>query len=166
MIKRMVFVRGLPGSGKSTIAKAYKEKHIRPKDSCWVCATDNYWMRPDGKYDFNYDLLGWSHIWNQRRVEEILNTEVNSEWDTIVVVDNTNINFSEMKPYIRLGLLYKYDIVFSEPDTEWKYNVEECYKRNTHGVPYSTMLRMYKAWQDHRTVKAYLEEMIHVQNNM
>ena len=156
-VKKLIFVRGLPGSGKSSIARSYKAAH---KDSCYICATDEYWMRPDRKYDFNYDLIGWAHIWNQRRVEEILNTEVNSEWDTIVVVDNTNINFTEMKPYIRLALNVDFGISFVEPDTDWKYDVEECYKRNTHGVPYSTMLRMYKAWQETDVVVDLLREML------
>jgi tRNA uridine 5-carbamoylmethylation protein Kti12 len=151
MIKRMILIRGLPGSTKSSIAQEYKKKH---KDSCFICATDDYWMRPDNLYDFNYELLGRSHLWNQRRVLNIIHKEIDNKFDTIIVVDNTNITFNEMKPYIEICLRYKskMQIFFEEPRVEWKYDVEECFRRNTHGVPYATILRMYNQWEDHNTV--------------
>ena len=156
MIKMLLFVRGLPGSGKSTVAEKYKAKH---HDSCIVCSTDEYWMRPDGRYDWNYELIGEAHAWNQNRVERYLASEQAMDWDTIVIVDNTNVNFKEMKPYIIMALEFGYDIEFKEPDTEWKYDVEECFKKNTHGVPYSTVLKMYQRWEDHETVLIKLEEL-------
>lgn len=155
-MKKLILVRGLPGSGKSTIGQEYKKKH---SDSCFICATDEYWFRPDGIYDFNIELIGESHRWNQHRVEEILDEEVDSEWDTIVVVDNTNITFQEMKPYIKMALVVGFEIEFMEPSTSWRYDVEECFKRNGHGVPYATILRMSQCWEDHATVLKKLEEL-------
>ena len=149
MLKKLVFMRGLPGSSKSTHAHELKAKH---HDSCWIFATDDYWMRPDGVYDFNLDLIGESHAWNQKRTNAIMEAERVQQWDSIIVIDNTNITFDEMKPYIKMALKHGFEIEFVEPDTEWKYDVEECYTRNTHGVPYSTILRMYNEWEDHETV--------------
>jgi hypothetical protein len=155
MIKKLVFTRGLPGSGKSTYAHELKAKH---HDSCFICSTDQYWERPDGVYDFNWELLGKSHVWNQRRVKEILCDEENRPWDTVVVVDNTNITFSEMKPYIKMAIECEFDIEFVEPDTEWRYDVEECFNRTTHGVPYATILKMSQRWEDMATVIVKLEK--------
>jgi len=149
MIKQLLFVRGLPGSGKSYIAKNYKKIHF---DSCIVCSTDDYWVRPDGVYDWNFELLGQAHSWNQNRVHGYLSAEQVTDWDTIIIVDNTNVNFQEMKPYIKMALEYGFDIGFEEPETEWRYDVEECFKRNTHGVPHATILKMYQRWEDHETV--------------
>lgn len=153
----MVILRSLPGGGKTTVAQQYKQKH---KDSCYICSTDDYWLRPDGIYDFNFDLLGESHQWNQKRVKNIIRDNIRSQYDTVIVVDNTNITFNEMKPYITLGLKYNYQIEFKEPDVPWKYDVEECFKKNTHGVPYATILRMYKKFESQETVEKKLEEMI------
>jgi hypothetical protein len=61
-----------------------------------------------------------------------------------------------MKPYIDLALQYEYEIDFVEPDTKWRYDVEECFHRNTHGVPYSTMLKMYNNWDYTLTVRRKL----------
>lgn len=156
MLKKMILVRGAPGSGKSTISQQYKAKH---HDSCYVCSTDEYWMRPDGVYDFNWELLGKSHVWNQWRVLDIAKDNQHTCWDTIIVVDNTNITFSEMRPYINIAMDYGYEIEFVEPDTPWKYDVEECFKRNSHGVPYATILKMNQKWEDHATVMVKLEKL-------
>jgi predicted kinase len=156
MIKKLVFTRGLPGSGKSYYAHELKAKH---KDSCFICSTDQYWERPDGVYDFNWELLGQSHKWNQQRVQEILDTEIDTEWDSVVVVDNTNITFSEMKPYIKMALAAGFKIEFVEPSTAWKYDVEECFKRNTHGVPYATILKMNQRWESNEVVMEKLKDL-------
>jgi len=156
MIKRLVLIRGLPGSGKSEIAKQIKKKH---KDSAFICATDDYWVRPDGKYDFNIDLLGNSHAWNQNRVKSTLVFESGSPWDSIVVVDNTNINFSEIRPYAILAEKFEFPVAVLEPNTKWAMDVEKCYELNTHGVPYATILRMYHNWEKTEEVISKIQQL-------
>lgn len=161
MLKKMVILRSLPGGGKSTIANDIKMKH---KDSCFICSTDDYWLRPDGIYDFNWEYLGRSHLWNQRRVELIIRKGREDQirgwnFDLVVVVDNTNITFEEMKPYIKIARKHGLEIEFKEPDTEWRYDVEECFKRNTHGVPYATILKMSQRWESNEVVMEKLKEL-------
>lgn len=155
VIRKLILLRGLPGSTKSTLARKYKDKY---KDDCYIFSTDDYWIRPDGYYDFSYELLSQSHKWNQERVK---NTVVSASrfFDTIIVVDNTNITFKEMKPYIELALHYGFEVEFEEPNCDWKYDVEKCFRKNTHGVPYATILRMSQKWEDHVTVVAKLEDL-------
>lgn len=155
MIKKLIFIRGLPSSGKSTLSLSLEDKHV----NCFVYSTDDYWMRPDGVYDFNFELLSESHKWNQSRAFQTLNDY--APYNAIVVIDNTNITFNEMKPYIKMGLECGYDIEFIEPNTPWRYNVEECFERSklTHKVPYATILKMSQRWEDHETVVAKLEEL-------
>lgn len=155
-IKYMTILRGLPGAGTTTLANRYKDKH---KDSCYICSTDDYWVRPDGTYDFNYMLLGQSHLWNQKRVQDIIDKNMDVWYDTVVVIDNTNVTFNEMKPYIKMGVENGYHIEFKEPDVWWKYDVEECFRKNTHGVPYATILKMYQRFESQETVDQKLVEM-------
>lgn len=156
MIKKLIFTRGLPGSGKSTYAYELKEKH---HDSCFIYSTDDYWLRPDGEYDFNFELLGKSHAWNQRRADETMEEEMDSEYDTVIVIDNTNTTFQEMKPYIESALSCGYEIEFVIPQTPWKWDVEECFKRNGHGVPYATILKMLKRFEDNEVCQRKLEAL-------
>jgi Mn-dependent DtxR family transcriptional regulator len=104
-------------------------------------------------------LLGQSHAWNQERVNTALAQEIGLRWDTVIIVDNTNMNFLEMKPYILMALKYEYEIEFKEADTWWKYDVEECFERNTHGVPYATIKKMGERWEDHMTVIRKLKKL-------
>lgn len=154
MIKKLILVRSLPGSGKSTLTKQIKNEFM---GVCDIFSTDDYWVRPDGIYDFNFELLSESHRWNQERVRARLSDNLNVSH--CIIVDNTNITFNEMKPYIKMALEAGCDIEFVEPDTPWKYDVEECFKRNTHGVPYATILKMNQRWENHETVVGKLEEL-------
>jgi len=149
--KRMIIVRGLPGSGKSSIAVGLGVFADN------VCAIDDYWFRPDGTYDFNYDHVLKSYEWNQHRVARIMvDIDQRSEQldgaegglcKTTIVIDNVNITFDEILPYARLAQMYHYSIELMEPQTEWRYDVETCYKNNAHNVPYSTVLRMSREWE-------------------
>jgi len=156
MLKKTVLIRGIAGAGKSFIAQHYKEKY---QDSCFIYSTDDYWLRPDGIYDFNFELLGYSHMWNQWRADETMEAEMDSEYDTIIVIDNTNTTFKEMKPYLKSALQCGYEIEFVLPQTDWRWDVEECFKRNNHGVPYSTILKMYQRFESNEVCYEKLEAL-------
>ncbi|XP_070798911.1 NEDD4-binding protein 2-like 1 isoform X2 [Pituophis catenifer annectens] len=42
-----------------------------------------------------------------------------------VIIDNTNIHAWEMKPYAIMALENRYEVIFREPDTRWKFHVRE-----------------------------------------
>lgn len=65
----------------------------------------------NGKYQFDRDYVGDAHFWNQGRVEEAMQGDV-----PVIVVDNTNVRFSEMQKYATLAMEYGYSVVFREPD--------------------------------------------------
>ena len=159
MIKRMVIVRGLPGSGKDYLTIEWKKKY---KDSAFICSTDDYWLRPDGRYDFNVEIVGHSHVWNQKRAEAVLQKDQKSQYDSIVIINNTNITFHEIFPYAKIAKKYNFPLFIIEPDTKWKYDVEECFRLNGHGVPYATILRMYHNWDSTDEVKRRLRSLDYV----
>jgi len=135
-MKKIILNRGIPGSGKSTLAdKIFCELELDVKSL--ICSTDEYWIRPDGVYDWNPKLVKQAHEWNQ----ELFNYCLISEFE-LVIVDNTNITWKEMKPYVKLALGRGYDIEFQEPDTPWMFDVDELFKRNIHSVPKETIQNM------------------------
>jgi predicted kinase len=135
----LIVTRGLPGSGKSS----YARKIANSLDIKALYATDDYWFRPDGKYDFNYDLILDAHRWNIERVKLACSTKYHR-----IIIDNVHSKWDHVYSYVEVAKYYGYKIIFLEPPTEWAFNVEECYARNSHGVPYSTILRMYHEWED------------------
>ncbi len=41
----------------------------------------------------------------------------------LVLIDNTNVTFWEIKPYIYIANKYDYIIIICEPRTPWKFDV-------------------------------------------
>ena len=45
-----------------------------------------------------------------------------------IIIDNTNSQSWEMRPYCSLALQYKYNVEFCIPDTEWAFKPKELHK--------------------------------------
>lgn len=103
--KLLVVVRGPSGSGKSRMTKEFSEQYNAP-----VFSSDDFWMT-NGEYQFDPDYVGESHFWNQGRVEEAMQGD-----ELVIIVDNTNAQFWEMKPYVQMAQKYGYGVTFKEPD--------------------------------------------------
>ena len=131
-MRTMYIMRGLPGSGKSHIAHTLGGR---------VFSTDDFFTTDDG-YDFEPTQIGQAHLWNQQRVETAMMAGVPT-----IVVDNTNIMYWEMKPYIQYADKHGYEIEWVEAQSEWAWNAEECAKRNQHGVPLTVIQNMLAKYQ-------------------
>lgn len=111
--KLLILMRGLPGSGKSTLAQKLKGAHGI------VLSTDDYFQR-NKHYKFDAIALGEAHEWNQKRAKKALEKQISP-----VIIDNTNTQCWEMKPYALMGTRLGYHIKIMEPDNPWKWNVKE-----------------------------------------
>lgn len=136
--KKLIIMRGLPGSGKSTLAKQLSEGGA-------LFSTDEFFMK-NGKYVFNGGLIGKAHMWNQDRVEKAMASGISP-----VVVDNTNVVWAHIKPYVDMAKKYGYVVSYEEPTTDWKFNADELAKKNTHGVPIEAIKGMLDKWQKTET---------------
>jgi len=138
----MFMMRGLPGSGKSTVVKAIR-RHF-PANSV-SCSADDFFI-VDGVYQFNAKQLKDAHAACHAQCEAycVLGTPV-------IVVDNTNIVHWEMSKYFSLAASYRYCVVVVEPRTPWKMDVDELVARNSHGVPRQVIQRRIRDMQ--QTIK-------------
>ena len=159
MLKQLIILRGLPGSGKSKVAEDYKKKH---HDSCIIISTDNYWYRPDGLYDFKYDLLGRAHEWTKQKAKMTMEFESKhyNNYDSVIIIDNTNMSFQEMKPYILMGLKYKFEIKFEEPKTAWRYDVISCHLRQDKNISLPTMYGFVKHFEPEEVVLEKFRKLV------
>lgn len=141
-LKMLIIMRGLPGSGKSYMAEQFQKN---TQYDCGIYSTDAFFMRNAEKvYKFNGKAIGIAHKWNQNRVATAMNT---AGGQSIIIVDNTNTTWKEIEPYAQMGKEHGYFIMVAEPDTDWAMNVEECVKRNQHGVPLESIQRMKARWE-------------------
>ncbi len=146
-MRKVYLTHGLPGSGKS-----FRAKQLLDEFGGIILSTDNFWIRPNGLYDFRIDLLGQAHQWNQKRFEEEIDKRTNN-----IIVDNTNISWKECKPYATYAIQNGYTVEIVEPKTPWKYDLDECAKRNTHRVTKEIIENMWSRWQTSEHIISQME---------
>ncbi|XP_040002163.1 NEDD4-binding protein 2 isoform X2 [Xiphias gladius] len=144
--KVLVLLRGAPGSGKSKLARALLEHN----PGGVILSTDDYFSR-HGKYQFDPTVLGEAHEWNHKRAKEAFERGTNP-----IIIDNTNMQGWEMKPYVAQALKHGYKVLFREPDTWWKNKPRELERRTTHNVSVETIRRMLNGYERFVTVQSIM----------
>lgn len=128
--KVLILMRGLPGSGKSTLAKYILENTIGYKNTYdkHILSTDDFFTK-NGVYQHDKSQLPEAHGYNHQRAFSVM-----CKGFSPVIIDNTNTQMWEMKPYAMMATDYGYILEILEPDTHWCFNEKELEKRNKHGV--------------------------------
>ncbi|XP_069826006.1 uncharacterized protein [Dendropsophus ebraccatus] len=147
--KVLVLLRGVPGSGKSTLARTL----LRQSPDGIVLSTDDYFCQENG-YTYHVNRLGDAHSWNQNRARRALD-----DGRSPVIIDNTNIQSWEMKPYVQMAVDRGYNVEFLEPDTWWKQDAHELEKRNTHRVPREKIAQMLERYEHNMTVPVVMNSV-------
>ncbi|NXW67695.1 N4BP2 protein, partial [Hirundo rustica] len=146
----LVLLRGVPGSGKSYLARNLLEDN----PGGIILSTDDYFYK-HGQYHYDPDCLGEAHDWNRKRAKEAFEMRISP-----IIIDNTNIQAWEMKPYVALAQQFKYKVMFREPDTWWKFNPKELERRNIHGVSKEKIKRMLERYERCLTVRSILDSSV------
>lgn len=131
MTRKVVILRGASGSGKST----YIKNHL---PDAYVCSADHYFEK-SGKYVFDVNKLPAAHEECKRKFRKALKEKL-----PLIVVDNTNTKWWEMKPYVLDAHDAGYEVEFVRLETP----VDVAAKRNLHNVPFDAVQKMANRMQD------------------
>ena len=128
MKTKLILIRGLPGSGKTTMANAmvsenYKMIHVE---------TDQYFTDSNGTYRFDASELTDAHEWCQHVTRNYLID------NTSVVVSNTFSRRWEMKPYLDMARELGVQVEILEATGEYT---------SVHDVPKHTIEAMKQRWE-------------------
>lgn len=96
MEKNLIILRGLSGSGKSTVAKLFGTKAI--------CSADDFFMR-GGTYRWYGEGLRQAHEWCIRKCRRFMKKQA-----SIIVIDNTSPRKRDLVPYQDLARQFGYKV--------------------------------------------------------
>lgn len=113
-MKTLYILRGVPGCGKSTLAKTLGE----------ACEADEYFVDlATGEYKFDFKKLGLAHEFCRSKCLDLMKAEAQS-----IVISNTNTTPKEFAPYVEMANQYGYTVFFLVVENRHGGS-------NSHGVP-------------------------------
>lgn len=133
-LRSVIIMRGIPGSGKSTIVSDLSKRVVENSGSRVVCSTDDFFM-VDGVYKYDPRLASENHNLNLAKFIESLRSGVQ-----VVFVDNTNTTAVEIAPYYRLAQVYGYSPVI----LTLLCDPIAAMGRGLHSVPQDVVWSMYQ----------------------
>jgi predicted kinase len=124
----LYIIRGLPGSGKTTLAKqlVHPSRH----------AEADQFFELEGSYQFDHTKIKEAHEWCQAKVKKLLGDSRNC------AVSNTFTQRWEYQPYIEMVEGTSHDFQVIEVHGPWT---------NVHGTPESVIKQMRNRWQPYIT---------------
>lgn len=148
--KQLFLMRGISGSGKTTLAE-----RLSASMRGVIFSTDAFFTDEYGGYNWNANLLGVAHKWNQKRAAEALDNSA-----ACVIIDNTNLTVKEVKFYIEVAIKNDYTISVVEPTTPWARDVDILIEKNVHNVPREAIERMLGRMKPHHEFCSDLRSLI------
>ena len=178
MRQKLILMRGLPGSGKTTTA----ERIFNEEEDAYIASADSYFLDEGGVYNFERKELPLAHTACFLQAVTAIKAGI-----AVVIVDNTNVCRRDMENYLAFAELRnasgdefmpKVDVKLLEPDcprwhtqikpliehpqgrsdTRWGEIMDFLEVRNTHGVPASAIDRMAKRWEPTSTIELKLRD--------
>lgn len=123
--QKITFIRGIPGSGKSTMARKLDAKLVE---------ADAFFINKDGDYEHDRSLIKDAHSWCQLEMKRLLNAGFD------VVVANTFIKRWELIGCIDVASSLGLDLELEVLEAKGEFE-------NIHGVPASVVSRMKEQYQ-------------------
>jgi|APSaa5957512622_1039677.scaffolds.fasta_scaffold72325_2 predicted kinase len=130
MDKTLYIIRGLPGSGKTTLAQI-----LAPL--CNVAA-DDFMVDEVGNYSFDPERLGEVHQACEQQAFMWMEQD-----QPVIAVHNTFGQLAHITPYVEMADRYHYTVFIIEAQGGFL---------SKHAVPDSTLKRMVACWDDTKTL--------------
>ena len=135
--RRLMLIRGLPGSGKTTLAR-----RLLAIDPRAVHFEADMWFEDEnGVYQWDVTKLRLAHEWCHQMVEKALAADT-----PLVIVSNTFTKQWEMDNYRYLAHIHGYQLVIVSIESGG-LTPEALAARCVHNVPLATIERMAANWE-------------------
>lgn len=124
-MKDLILLRGLPGAGKSTLAKVLSENGKYP-----VFSIDDYFTNSNGEYHFEFDKNHLAYKQCEEDTRKSMEQGISK-----IFLDNTFTLEWEMEPYFKMASELNYRVHV--------FTVENRHSgKNVHGINDEQIIRM------------------------
>lgn len=135
MVKQtLIIIRGIPGSGKSTYAKALKADLEKQGYTVKHFEADDFWYDDKGNYNFDQNRIYYAHKNCYEKAFKALDEGIQ-----YVIVANTFVTHKDMKPYLKEATARGIEVTIYRMDNEFQ---------NVHNVPPDKVAHMKEQFKD------------------
>jgi predicted kinase len=124
-MSKLIVVRGLPGSGKSQLAKTLADTM-----NGVIASVDQYFMR-SGQYLFKRSGVAHSYGFVQGQVDAFM-----QKGEPVIIADGVHQSLTDIEAYHALANKYGYELEVIMPDHEGAFDPRVCYEHSEHKVPF------------------------------
>uniref|UniRef100_A0AAV1TW92 tRNA ligase phosphodiesterase domain-containing protein n=1 Tax=Peronospora matthiolae TaxID=2874970 RepID=A0AAV1TW92_9STRA len=162
----VIVMRGIPGSGKSTLGKEIAALCRYKKVPFTICSADTYFTTPRG-YVFDGKQLSAAHErcrFDFKKAVTGAISEGNKQsscYQHIVLVENTSTQKWEYAPYEAIAHTYGCRVYIVEmkcPDVMTAFRMGQ---RNHHGVPPRKVVSMFMRWEEDSRAHSFTPRFEH-----
>ena len=133
-VKSLYIIRGLPGSGKTTLAHLIALSYNTVGVHAVAHAADDFFTDPNGNYNYVREHIAKAHDWCQGQVDMEMRCDV-----PVIIVHNTFTRRFEISAYEDMSDEYGYTI--SEIICKASF-------KNVHDVPDGVIEMMRQRWEN------------------
>ena len=148
---KLILMRGVSGSGKSTLAKQIAHE-VYP-DVVVLSTDDHFYV--NNKYLYKPECLAEYHGRTQLEAAQAMAAGVGH-----VIIDNTNTQSWEMKPYVELAIQHGYNVEFRSPPAitfEELMARQELRREENKCLPAEVLKRQLDRFEQNVTVRSILQ---------
>jgi hypothetical protein len=127
----LYIIRGLPGSGKATLAKRLLKKHI-----------GGYLLSPKDFIGYSVESRNEARQWNLNRVELLMDKNLSP----LFVIDNF-IERKDMDGLLDVARICNYQVKILEPQTEWWLKRDVATLSKNSSIAESEIADLLAKWQ-------------------
>jgi len=131
--RTVIILRGVPGNGKTTLAKFFELIADMSELTFMLCCADEWFEDEQGNYNFKQEELHKAHSWCKNQFKSALDGLID-----LVVVANTNVRSDDVKIYRNLAIEAQYR-VFVLTVENWHEGID------VHNVPNEVKEKMKKS---------------------